>query len=160
VKRRDFINWVGLGWLATSLPVALAACSPETPSANTGASTGGSPLPSPPANPTTTASAAGAFTQVGTVADLDKSGSLAVKIGGEDAIVIRDPANSANLIAVNATCTHKGCKVKWESSEKRFDCPCHGADFDTAGKPVKGPAKTPLAVYSAKVNGANVMVQA
>ncbi|MFM5891932.1 MAG: cytochrome B6, partial [Dolichospermum sp.] len=30
MKRRDFINWVGLGFLASSLPVAIAACSPET----------------------------------------------------------------------------------------------------------------------------------
>ncbi|MFO0173750.1 MAG: cytochrome B6, partial [Aphanizomenon sp.] len=29
MKRRDFINWVGLGCLASSLPVAIAACSPE-----------------------------------------------------------------------------------------------------------------------------------
>jgi cytochrome b6-f complex iron-sulfur subunit len=159
VKRRDFMNWVGLGWLATSLPVALAACTPETPSASTGGSSmSGSPLPSPPAN--TTANAAGAFTPVGTVAELDKAGSLAVKVGGEDAVVVRDPANSAKLVAVNATCTHKGCKVKWETGEKVFGCPCHGADFDTTGKAVKGPAKTPLKVYAAKVEGANVMVQA
>jgi cytochrome b6-f complex iron-sulfur subunit len=156
VKRRDFMNWVGLGWLATSLPVALAACTPETPSISSGASSS----PSPPANTTANAASAGRFTQVGTVAELDKAGSLAVKVGGEDAVVIRDPANSANLIAINSTCTHKGCKVKWETGEKVFGCPCHGADFDTTGKVLKGPAKTALKVYSAKVDGANVMVQA
>ncbi|MBD2592720.1 Rieske 2Fe-2S domain-containing protein [Nostoc spongiaeforme FACHB-130] len=26
MKRRDFINWVGLGLIASSLPVAIAAC--------------------------------------------------------------------------------------------------------------------------------------
>jgi cytochrome b6-f complex iron-sulfur subunit len=156
VKRRDFMNWVGLSWLATSLPVAIAACTPET-------ATTGSPQPSASTAASTasgTANAASAFTSVGTVAELDKNGSLSVKVGGEDAIVIRDPANSAKLVAVNATCTHKGCKVKWQSAEKGFECPCHGANFDVAGKPLKGPAKTPLAVYQAKINGANVMVQA
>jgi cytochrome b6-f complex iron-sulfur subunit len=156
VKRRDFINWVGLGWLATSLPVALAACAPEPPSASSG---GGSPLPSP-ANTTAKAASAASFTQVGTVAELDKAGSLTVKVGGQDAVVIRDPANGANLIAVNATCTHKGCQVKWASGEKVFGCPCHGANFDATGKAVKGPAEKPLKVYLAKVDGAKVMVQA
>jgi cytochrome b6-f complex iron-sulfur subunit len=159
VKRRDFMNWVGLSWLATSLPVAIAACTPETPSATTG-----SPQPSASAAASTasstTANAASAFTSVGTVAELDKNGSLSIKVGGEDAIVIRNPANGASLVAVSATCTHKGCKVKWQSNEKSFECPCHGADFDVTGKPVKGPARTPLTVYQAKIAGANVMVQA
>jgi|GEM_PF-1490719 len=29
MKRRSFLSWVGVGMLATSLPVALAACSSE-----------------------------------------------------------------------------------------------------------------------------------
>ena len=34
MKRRDFINWVGLGLIASSLPVAIAACSSQTTSAS------------------------------------------------------------------------------------------------------------------------------
>jgi cytochrome b6-f complex iron-sulfur subunit len=155
VKRRDFMNWVGLSWLATSLPLAIAACTPETPSATTG-----SPQTAASTASSTTANAASAFTSVGTLAELDKNGSLAVKIGGQDAIVIRDPANSAKLVAVSATCTHKGCKVAWEGGAKSFACPCHGAGFAVTGKPTKGPATKPLTVYQAKVNGPNVGVQA
>ena len=28
MKRRAFMNWVGVSFMATSLPVAIAACSP------------------------------------------------------------------------------------------------------------------------------------
>ena len=55
MKRRDFINWVGLGLIASSLPVAIAACSSKTPSAS------------------------GDWQTVGTSAELDKTGQLLAK---------------------------------------------------------------------------------
>ncbi|MDP2781732.1 MULTISPECIES: ubiquinol-cytochrome c reductase iron-sulfur subunit [Devosia] len=46
-----------------------------------------------------------------------------------------------------ANCTHLGCIPTGESGE--FDgwfCPCHGSQFDTAGRIRKGPAPTNLVV--------------
>lgn len=56
MKRRDFIHWVGLGWLATSLPIAIAACSPEAPTSKSATSKD--------------------WQKVGTRADLDQTGQL------------------------------------------------------------------------------------
>lgn len=40
-------------------------------------------------------------------------------------------------------CTHLGCIIN-KSNSGQLLCPCHGSAFDTAGKPLKGPATRPL----------------
>jgi glycine/D-amino acid oxidase-like deaminating enzyme/nitrite reductase/ring-hydroxylating ferredoxin subunit len=52
---------------------------------------------------------------------------------------------------VSAVCTHLGCLVNWNSAEKSWDCPCHGARYDCQGKILQGPAVQDLAVISSKV---------
>lgn len=40
---------------------------------------------------------------------------------------------NGQVIAFNDTCTHLGCKVDYQASNKRFFCPCHQSAFDLDG---------------------------
>ncbi|BAY25605.1 Rieske [2Fe-2S] domain-containing protein [Calothrix sp. NIES-2100] len=141
MKRRDFINWVGLGLLASSLPVAIAACSDKT------------------ATPEPKSSPVAGWQKVGTSAELDKTGQLVANNSPVGPVLVVGKSKSANLIAVNPTCTHKGCTVTWKEEGKKFTCPCHKSEFAADGKVLKGPADKPLKTYAAKIEGDSVVVK-
>jgi cytochrome b6-f complex iron-sulfur subunit len=142
MKRRDFINWVGLGCLASSLPVAIAACSPESKT---------SAKPGPTTKP---------WQKVGTVAQLNKTGQLLAENSPIGAVlVIGTSKDTKNLIAVNPTCTHEGCTIDWKAKENKFVCPCHGAEFARDGKLKRSPAKKPLKTYQTKIEAGSVFVK-
>lgn len=65
-----------------------------------------------------------------------------VRLGGQQLAVHRD--EEGGLHALNATCTHLGCTVAWNSAEKSWDCPCHGSRFDLDGEVLHGPARDAL----------------
>ncbi len=46
--------------------------------------------------------------------------------------------------ALSTRCTHLGCAVQWKAEERKFHCPCHGAEFDQTGAIVLPPADRPL----------------
>lgn len=51
---------------------------------------------------------------------------------------------SGELELVTAICPHMGCVVNFNTSEKTWDCPCHGSRFDTKGNLLTGPSFTGL----------------
>lgn len=55
--------------------------------------------------------------------------------------VVRD---DDGIYALVAQCTHLGCRPRWFPEDARFKCPCHGSNFDLAGKVLSGPAPKPL----------------
>ncbi|MBP0000744.1 MAG: Rieske 2Fe-2S domain-containing protein [Cyanobacteria bacterium SID2] len=149
MKRREFMNWVGLGMLASSLPVALAACQPsETPSDTETEKVDSSPRED-------------GFAAVGTVAELDEAGVISDKSFFAGAVaVIRDPADETAAIAVNSMCTHQGCSVVWNGETKLFACPCHGSKFNPDGSVTEGPAGEPLGRFDVKIEEDLVLVKA
>lgn len=46
--------------------------------------------------------------------------------------------------ALSATCTHLGCRVRWDAESTTFRCPCHGGVFDAEGRVLEGPPPAPL----------------
>lgn len=69
--------------------------------------------------------------------------------GGEKVACYRDL--DGTLHERSAICTHLGCAVAWNGSEKRWECPCHGSRFDRYGKVQNGPAMEDLAPIQAKI---------
>lgn len=149
MDRRSFLTWVGVGWLASCLPVAIVACSssPSAPDA--------SQAPEKTAND----SPSGAV-KLGSLGELAQAGQLLNETSPlGPVLVIRNPANANALIAVNPKCTHKGCTVAWKPQQNAFVCPCHASHFGTDGKVLTGPAKTPLPTYQATIEGDTVIVK-
>jgi cytochrome b6-f complex iron-sulfur subunit len=141
LKRRSFLTYFSIAWFASCFPVVLAACAPSAADKTS-------------AKPVSTKTADG-FTIVGTVAELDKAGQLQT----QEVAVSRDPVNPQKLLAVNLKCTHQGCIIKWETGEKKYECPCHDSNFSADGKVLKGPATKPLATYPVKIVGTQVLVK-
>jgi len=46
--------------------------------------------------------------------------------------------------AVSPRCTHMGCILNWNRTERSWDCPCHGSRFDPDGNILNAPATKPL----------------
>jgi cytochrome b6-f complex iron-sulfur subunit len=168
MQRRSFLTYFTVGWAASCFPLVLSACTTDTKTETkttdakttdtkpaTDSKTTESKAPTETANAPDEAADKGGkdFTAVGTVAQLDKAGS----VGNDKVLVIRNPTNKSKLLAVNPSCTHKGGIVKWKGDH--FECPLHDADFAADGKVLKGPATIPLATFTAKIVGDKVMVK-
>lgn len=61
-----------------------------------------------------------------------------IKVRGKKVGVYKD--GKGMIHAVSPICTHMGCTVNWNSTEKTWDCPCHGSRFNYDGKVIHGPA--------------------
>lgn len=152
MNRRTFLTWVGVGWVASSLPVAIAACSNTIESKSAGDA------------PTETASSTSrtdGFQSVGTISQLESNvGQILDKeFNPGPVLVVRNPASPNTPSAVNPTCTHRGCTVGWQAEENAFVCPCHGSKFGIDGEVSNGPATQPLSTYEVKVEEDLVLVK-
>ncbi|MHB8781312.1 MAG: FAD-dependent oxidoreductase [Candidatus Geothermincolia bacterium] len=63
-------------------------------------------------------------------------------VNGDRTAVYRDMAGEYH--SVSPHCTHKGCPLNWNAAEESWDCPCHGARFNSDGLVLHGPALKPL----------------
>ena len=70
--------------------------------------------------------------------DINKEEGKIVEIEGKKVGIYKD--EKGNLHAVNPICSHLGCEVIWNSSDKTWDCPCHGSRFDYSGKSIYSPS--------------------
>ena len=53
--------------------------------------------------------------------------------------------------ALYMVCTHLGCLYKWEPSNSRFECPCHGSKFNREGHFIEGPAPRSLDQFQIEI---------
>jgi Rieske Fe-S protein len=71
-------------------------------------------------------------------------------------VVVRVDANT--FAALNATCTHMCCAVKYDPTNKNLLCPCHGSTFDLEGHVTGPPAPRDIQTYPVTFDGTNAVV--
>jgi thiosulfate dehydrogenase [quinone] large subunit len=139
-----------------------AASSPSSTPAASGPPASSAPATAPPATaaaPTTqppppppglTALGPASSVAVGGAASFTDPSS------GDAAFVVQPTAG--RFVAFDAACTHQGCPVQYAGSH--FECPCHGAQFDSAtGEVLQGPANSPLRKIGITVSGGTLYAQ-
>jgi cytochrome b6-f complex iron-sulfur subunit len=77
--------------------------------------------------------------------------TLAQGLKGNPTYIVVKEDRSITDYGINAICTHLGCVVPWNSGENKFMCPCHGSQYNSEGKVVRGPAPLSLALVHAEV---------
>ncbi|HUN29519.1 MAG TPA: ubiquinol-cytochrome c reductase iron-sulfur subunit [Alphaproteobacteria bacterium] len=65
--------------------------------------------------------------------DLPTSGTLPYSDGSYDVV-------NMNFVILSPICPHLGCRPVWNDQATRFQCPCHGSQFNFDGEHVAGPA--------------------
>lgn len=115
MNRREFLGWVGVGGVASYLPVALIACSSKHQQTNNPQSPACTPTPTPRSD---------GFGFVGTVSELEQGGQILNKqFSAGSVLVIRYQAEFNQIRAVNPTCPHQACDVNWKQEQSSFVCP-------------------------------------
>lgn len=77
--------------------------------------------------------------------------ALAQGLKGDPTYIVVESADAIADYGLNAVCTHLGCVVPWNGNEEKFICPCHGSQYNSQGKVVRGPAPLSLALVHASV---------
>jgi Rieske Fe-S protein len=91
---------------------------------------------------------AGQYTDLLTPGEIDSVEEVArgegavMREGLTKVAVYRD--DSGKIHRLSAICKHLGCVVNWNSTEKTWDCPCHGSRYDAHGGVYQGPANEDL----------------
>jgi Rieske Fe-S protein len=67
------------------------------------------------------------------------------------------------IIAMSAACTHMGCLVHWQNTNRTFQCPCHGGVFNESGNAYGSASSNlylqPLPRFETKIENGNVYVK-
>lgn len=82
--------------------------------------------------------------QIDSVFQLQVDSGEIIEYDSQKLAIYKDPVG--NILALDPVCTHTKCIVQWNNLEKSWDCPCHGARFNTDGTVMTGPAREDLRI--------------
>jgi len=90
--------------------------------------------------------------------EIAKGTALMFKFGIRPAMLIHHEDDS--WVALDAVCSHMGCTVKYEPSQGKIMCACHGGQYDPkTGDNIAGPPPRPLNKYVVTVNKGSVVIK-
>ena len=69
---------------------------------------------------------------------------------------VKDDSNQLRVFS--PLCPHLGCGYRWDGSERRFKCPCHGSVYSVTGEVLAGPAPRSLDTLPTKVENGRLLV--
>jgi cytochrome b6-f complex iron-sulfur subunit len=84
--------------------------------------------------------------------------ALVQGLKGDPTYIVVASKEAITDYGINAICTHLGCVVPWNVAENKFKCPCHGSQYDTTGKVIRGPAPKSLPLAHAAVNDDKIVL--
>lgn len=61
--------------------------------------------------------------------------------------------------ALQATCTHLGCRTSYDRQSRSIRCPCHGGMYDIQGNVIAGPPPAALPELTTRIEDGHVMVR-
>jgi len=73
----------------------------------------------------------GTWKSVKALADLPEGTPIAFRSGAIEGFLIR---RGQDVKGLSAVCTHMGCILNYSKFRNQFECPCHGATFQTNGE--------------------------
>lgn len=154
-NRRNFLWGIvagGLGMLGITLAAKVLHVGDETPTAvQTGGGTTTQTTPGAGSGTTTGTGSSNAIAQVSAVPK-NSAVSFTIPSNNDPGVLIH--LNNDKFVCFDATCTHAGCPVQFDSTTSYLICPCHGAEFDPANNAaaVAGPTSTPLTSVPININ--------
>jgi Rieske Fe-S protein len=77
------------------------------------------------------------------VASASKFTAARTDFGGKTSLPYADGTYdlvNMNFVILSPICPHLGCRPVWNDSANRFQCPCHGSQFNFDGEHLAGPA--------------------
>ena len=72
------------------------------------------------------------------VEKIENGNGAIIEIDGSNVGVYKDI--NGKIYAVKPNCSHLGCLLSWNNTDKTWDCPCHGSRFDYMGRNLYEPA--------------------
>ncbi len=84
------------------------------------------------------------------VSSVTENGAAMVSsdVGPDGAPILIRRISPTQYEAHSMVCTHKGCVIADPDQSGISVCPCHGAQFDSGGKVLAGPANSDLQAYT------------
>lgn len=127
-SRRSFVTTIAGFGVLIGLGVALASVKVPSPSSSS------------PGNSTTTAGPSSPITNTNNLV-VGSPVYFQYPSGYPNVLFKR---SDGTLAAYSMLCTHVCCEVTYESTSSVFYCACHGSEFDSSGRVIRGPAGSPL----------------